>query len=66
MFRTVRELIRQEAGQDLVEYALLAMFLVLTIVAVWQAIAAAIGLNYGGYDTGVQDLWEPPDPPPSS
>ncbi len=64
MLATLRELFRRENGQDLVEYALLAAAVVLASVVVWQLIANAIGFAYGGYDSNIQDLWEPPDPPP--
>ncbi len=59
----LRELFREESGQDLVEYGLLAVFLVLASLVVWLAVADAIGTAYGGYNSGIQDLWESPEPP---
>ncbi len=58
----MRELIRQEDGQDLVEYGLLALFIALASVAVWLTIANAMNTAYRGYDSGVQDLWQPCEP----
>lgn len=63
MLARLRELFRQETGQDLVEYALLTAFVVLASIVVWHAIADAIGTAYRGHDSGVQELWEPKDPP---
>jgi Flp pilus assembly pilin Flp len=54
--------IEDESGQDLAEYALLAVFLGLAALVVWNAMAMLIGGLYFGYDAGVQGAWEPPDP----
>lgn len=62
MLARLRQLFRQDSGQDLVEYALLTVFVVLASIVVWQAIATAVGGAYGGYDSSVQDLWAPCDP----
>ena len=62
MLATLRDLFRQESGQDLVEYGLLTLFVVLASIVVWQAIAEAIGTAYGGYDSNIQDLALPCDP----
>ncbi len=63
MISVLRRLIHEDTGQDLVEYGLLGACVVLASVAVWQLIARAVGLAYGGYDSNVQELWIPPDPP---
>ena len=55
-------LIREEEGQDLIEYALLTAGIGLTGFAVWPAITDAVGVAYGGLDTRTQNLWEVPDP----
>jgi Flp pilus assembly pilin Flp len=50
-----------EDGQDLVEYALLILFIVLGTVAIWNNIVALIGSVYRNYDTSLWDLfWTPP------
>lgn len=54
--------LREEEGQDLVEYGLLALFIGLAGIATWQAIVTGLGTSYAGYDSGVQGLWEPRDP----
>ena len=51
-----------ERGQDLIEYALLTGAIGLAGVAAWQAITTGIGTAYTGWDSGVQNIWEPPDP----
>jgi Flp pilus assembly pilin Flp len=62
MRAALRRLIEDESGQELAEYALLALFLGLAGLVVWNAIALLIGGLYQGYDAGVQGAWEPPDP----
>ena len=62
---TIRQLhrfITNERGQDLLEYALLTGAIGLVGVLAWQAIQGGIGTAYTGWDSGVQNIWEPPDP----
>ena len=63
MRRHFRRWLCEEAGQDLVEYALLAAFVGLAGLAGYAAISTAIGNNYSNSNTSVQDLWEIPAPP---
>ena len=63
MRRHFRRWLHEEAGQDLVEYALLAAFVGLAGLAGFTAISTAIGTNYADSNTSVQDLWEIPAPP---
>jgi len=57
----VERLWRNDEGQDLVEYALLILLIVLGTVAIWNAIVVGIGVAYGGYDTSLWDLfWRAP------
>jgi Flp pilus assembly pilin Flp len=58
----LRRLIRDDRGQDVIEYALLTAAIGLAGVAVWPVITTAIGVNYQGLDTETQNLWEIPDP----
>jgi Flp pilus assembly pilin Flp len=58
----LRRLVRDDRGQDVVEYALLTAFFGLCALAAWTSLRDAIGLTYGGATTGVQSLWEPPPP----
>jgi Flp pilus assembly pilin Flp len=62
MFDLLRRLLREERGQDLIEYALLTAALGLVGIAAWPAIAATTGDVYQQLDTNTQDLWEMPDP----
>lgn len=55
-------LMRDEQGQDVIEYALLTAGIGLAGIAVWPAITTAIGDAYEAFDTGTQDLWETPPP----
>jgi Flp pilus assembly pilin Flp len=58
-------LLREDEGQDLVEYALLGAFIGVVSVLVWQSIVGLLGERYTDYNTNVPQLWEPPDPAPS-
>lgn len=60
--QTAYRLLVEEAGQDLVEYALLAGFIGVVGIALWQNIVAGIGTGYNSWDTGTQSLWEPSNP----
>jgi Flp pilus assembly pilin Flp len=51
------------AGQDLIEYALLAAFIAVAGIAGFNAISGAIGGTYTDSNTGVQNLWEVPPAP---
>jgi Flp pilus assembly pilin Flp len=58
-----RRLLLDDAGQDLIEYALLAAFIGTVSILVWNAIAAGIGADYIGWDGAVQGLsTTTPDP----
>ena len=51
-----------ESAQDLVEYAYLAAFVGLAGLLVWATIVQLIGARYTDYNSGVQGLWESPQP----
>jgi Flp pilus assembly pilin Flp len=56
-------LVREECGQDIIEYALLAVFVGALGVVAWQNIQTGIGNVYSGWDSGVQTLSQcTPDP----
>ena len=55
-------LLVDDAGQDLIEYALITVAIGLASIAVFDQIRAAIGFVYGTWETGVNNLWEPKDP----
>jgi len=54
--------VRDERGQDLVEYALLTAMFGLAALAAAPAIRTALAAAYGVWDTNSQNLWQPPDP----
>ena len=53
---------RDETAQDLVEYALLTALIGLVGMTVWSGIVTLVGARYTEYDSGVQGLWESPNP----
>jgi Flp pilus assembly pilin Flp len=63
MSRLLGRLLREDAGQDVIEYALLSAFVGVIGVLAWQNVGSRIGTLYVGWDSGVQDLSScTPDP----
>ncbi len=60
--RLVATFVADESGQDLVEYAMLGVFIGVVSVLVWQGIAGLIGDRYTEYNTNVNTLWASPEP----
>jgi Flp pilus assembly pilin Flp len=58
----VRRLVRDESGQDLVEYALLTTTIGFAGVLVWSLVGNAISGTYSSWVTGVDNLAVPPAP----
>ena len=56
------DLIQDEGGQDLVEYALLTVFVAIVGALTFDVLENAIGNAYTNWDAGEQDLWEPNNP----
>ena len=52
----VRELVVDESGQDIVEYALLTAIIGIAAIALWNELAIRVGIVYTAADTGVQNL----------
>jgi Flp pilus assembly pilin Flp len=48
--------IRDDDGQDLIEYALLSCFIGLSAVVAWSIIPPKIAAAYANWDAGVQAL----------
>ena len=61
--RLVATFVADESGQDLVEYAMLGVFIGVVSVLVWQGISGLIGDRYAEYNSNVNTLWAPADPP---
>lgn len=59
----LRDLIRDEGGQDLVEYAMLTVFVAMVGALGFNIITEAVGSSYPRWDTQEQNLWMPNDPP---
>ena len=51
-----------DTGQDLIEYGLLSAGIAVVGILAWDAVRTTLGDKYEGWDSGVQDLWEPDDP----
>jgi Flp pilus assembly pilin Flp len=62
MMSLLHRLIADEDAQDLIEYALLCTVIGFAGAAAFQLIMAAIGTTYTSWDSGVNSLWNTPDP----
>lgn len=56
MRRLVRRGLREESGQDLIEYALLAGFISVIAVTAITSIGTQVNAWYQGYDTTVKTI----------
>ena len=56
MLRLLKQALREEHGQDLIEYALLAAFISLICVSLIQNIGATVNSWYKGYAAQVQTI----------
>ena len=56
MRRLIRQLQREDRGQDIIEYALLAAFIGVVGIVAWQNIGVGVSNAYSGWDAGVQGL----------
>jgi Flp pilus assembly pilin Flp len=54
--RLIARLFRDDAGQDIIEYALLSALVGVVGILIWQNIGVGIRDAYTGWDTGVQTL----------
>ena len=55
-------LFRDESGQDVIVYALLAAFIGVAGAAAARSILETMAVSYPAWDTAVQALWEMPAP----
>ena len=59
----VRRFLADEAGQDVVEYALLTALIGVAAVVTWQLLIGKVGVAYSSTESNVQDLSDfTPDP----
>jgi Flp pilus assembly pilin Flp len=54
--------VRDTSGQDLVEYALLVALVGVVAAASIPTLETALSTAYSLWNTGTQDLWQPPNP----
>lgn len=62
MRKLIVRLIADDDGQDLVETGLLAAVIGFASLAGFEALRAALVAAYGAFDTGMNALWQSPDP----
>ena len=61
-FKQVNRLFLEDDGQDLIEYALLTGAIGFAAVVGINLLGAAVNSTYVTWDSGVNSLWEVPDP----
>jgi Flp pilus assembly pilin Flp len=64
-FRRVVDLLADDRGQDLVEYAIASAVVAVGTLVVALAILASMGTRYSAAVTNVQTAWEPCPPAPA-
>ena len=62
--RHVKRLFIDCRGDDMIEYALLAVFFGIVGVVVWNLTGTEIQAALGSWDADMQDLWDVEDPLP--
>lgn len=63
MGRLLARFFRDDAGQDVIEYALLSALIGTVGILAWQSVGVGIASAYLGWDNGVQTISEcTPDP----
>jgi Flp pilus assembly pilin Flp len=59
---TILRLLRDDGGQDLIEYALLTATIGFAGMVALQTLSANINTTYRAWDIAVNAVWEVPDP----
>jgi len=54
--------LRDESGQDIIEYALLTASIGIAGILLWPGIEASIRTTYQNFDQNTQNLYAPPPP----
>jgi len=62
MIKMLLRLMREDDGQDVIEYALLTAGIGVVTVATWPSIEGHLHDAYVAIDDETQDIWEVPDP----
>jgi Flp pilus assembly pilin Flp len=61
--KLLRAFVREDSGQDIVEYALLGALIGIASILTWQLVVVRVAAAYGAADAAVQDLSDcTPDP----
>jgi Flp pilus assembly pilin Flp len=58
----LRAFVREDSGQDVIEYGLLSAFFGIVAIAAWISIQDNLRAAYISYDSGTQNIWESPNP----
>ena len=56
MRRAIERVLREDAGQDLIEYALLAAFVSIVAIAAITSIGTSVNGWYTGFDTQIKTI----------
>jgi Flp pilus assembly pilin Flp len=59
-----RRFVREDDGQDLLEYGLLTGIVLTVGILIFSTISTKMGAAYTGWGTQIQDNWIPSDPAP--
>ena len=62
MNASLRRLLSDDSGQDLIEYLLLASFIAIASWVGLQLLETAMNVTYQSWDKASQDAWEVPEP----
>lgn len=65
MTHRLRQLLFDDSGQDLIEYALLATAVGFAAIVAVDLVMDSMNTSYSSWDDAVQSLWEVPDPIPA-
>ena len=52
----MRAFLREDSGQDLVEYGLLSALVAIAAILIWQQLVGTVGVNYAQADAQVQTM----------
>jgi Flp pilus assembly pilin Flp len=62
MGRLLRQLARDDGGQDLLEYALLTGIIAIAGILLFPTIRSSMASAYQNWNNNAQNIWAPPPP----
>ena len=62
----VVDIIADDSGQDLIEYALLTAIISISGVLILSTLSTTMGAAYRGWNTAGQNAWQPCPPQPAA